>query len=67
MLNRLFMMKSLDYSKETDPDFHFNHESHQLFFILFESYREDDLELRILRLLDYLQDDQLKRKWQKFS
>src|SRR5699024_1705068 len=64
LLNRLFYdEEALITLKKLYPDFHFNHESHQLIFILFESYREDDLELTDTEgFLDYLQDDQLKKK-----
>lgn len=64
LLNRLFYDEEAWITlKKLDPDFHFNHESHQLIFILFESYREDDLELTDTEgFLDYLQDDQLKKK-----
>src|SRR5699024_12347034 len=64
LLNRLFYDDEAWITlKKLDPYFHFNHESHQLIFILFESYREDDLELTDTEgFLDYLQDDQLKKK-----
>ena len=64
LLNRLFYDEEAWITlKKAHPDFHFNDENHQLIYILFESYREDDLELTDTEgFLDYLQDDQLKKK-----
>lgn len=64
LLNRLF------YSEEAwvllnriDPEFEFVSEDYQLIYILFESYREKDLDLTDTEgFLDYLQEDQLRKK-----
>lgn len=64
LLSRLFYDEEAWITlNNIDPDFQFNNEDHQLIYILFESYREDDLELTDTEgFLDYLQDDQLKKK-----
>src|SRR5690625_5550444 len=64
LLSRLFYDEEAWIAlNKIDSDFHFNNEDHQLIYILFESYREDDLELTNTEgVLDYLQDDQLKKK-----
>lgn len=46
-----------------DSEFQFNNELNQLIYILFESYREPDLESTDIEgFLDYLQEDQLRKK-----
>jgi len=64
LLSRLFYDEEAWIAlNKIDSDFHFNNEDHQLIYILFESYREDDLELTNTEgFLDYLQDDHLKKK-----
>lgn len=64
LLNRLFYYEEAwMILRRIDPDFQFNDEEYQLIYILFDSYRDNDFELTDTEgFLDFLQDDQLKKK-----
>ena len=64
LLNRLFYYEEAwMLLNRYDPEFQFSNEDYQLIYILFESYREKDLELTDTEgFLDYLQDDHLRKQ-----
>lgn len=64
LLNRLFYFDEawLILNRIT-PNFHFQSEEYQLIYILFESYREQNIDnLNTEGFLDYLQEDHLKKE-----
>lgn len=63
LLNRLFYYEEAwIILNKLDPEFQFMSEHFQLIYILFESYREKDLESTDIEgFLDFLQEDHLKR------
>ena len=64
LLNRLFYHEEAWFMlNKSSSDFYFMSEDHQLIYILFSSYRENDLDSTDIEgFLDYLQEDHLKRK-----
>ena len=64
LLNRLFYYEEAwIMMNKLDSDFQFMSEDYQLIYILFESYRENDLASTDTEgFLDFLQEDHLKRK-----
>lgn len=63
LLNRLFYHEEAwIHLNRLAPEFHFQTADFQLVYILFESYREQDLEMTDTEgFLDFLQEDHLKR------
>lgn len=64
LLSRLFYHEEAWIQlNKIESDFQFHNEINQLIYILFESYRETDLESTDIEgFLDYLQEDHLKKK-----
>ncbi|HLR92356.1 MAG TPA: DNA primase [Atopostipes sp.] len=64
LLSRLFYHEEAWLTlNRIDSEFQFNDEDHQLIYILFESYREEDLDATDIEgFLDYLQEDKLRKK-----